>query len=49
MMSMNTMFITENEAPEIAAMAAEAFAEDNTAPFVEIDGVMIPNRIFFDD
>lgn len=45
----NDIFVNENDMPEVATKAKEVFADDCDAPFVEIDGVMVPNRVFFDD
>lgn len=48
-MNMDDVFVTPNEMPDVVAAAAEAFAANDTLPFVEIDGVVVPNRTLFDD
>lgn len=47
--NMENIFIEKDAMPEVEAKAATIFAETPDAPYAEVDGVMVPNRIFFDD
>ena len=48
-MNLENIFVEKNAMPEAEAKAEAMFAENADAPFVEVDGVMVPNRAFFDD
>ncbi len=45
--NMENIFVKKDTMPEVEAKAAAMFAETPDAPFVEVDGVMVPNRVFF--
>lgn len=47
--NMENIFVKKDTMPEVEAKAAAIFAETPDTPFVEVDGVMVPNRVFFDD
>lgn len=46
---MENIFIEKDTTSELTTKAEAVFTETPDAPFVEINGIIIPNRIFFDD